>query len=157
MPKSKMIYLQFEFDSEENWVDEGFKQIAKRKKKCKPEREGVKVNDRSLIKKLEAKKGCKRVELTRVLCFAGFETTLLAVQAIYRSYHKDGTARETKGAKHYFDSGEFSFKPAATEDSPVPIKTKFSFERKGVIIKANNQDGAKAMVSPSMKMGFLRS
>ena len=150
-----MIYIQYEFDSDESWLKDGIKQVEKREKKGKPSRDGVKVNDRSLIKKLQAKKGFKKVELVRVLCFAGFETTLLGVQGIYRSHHSDGTVREVKGTKHYFSSGELSFKTIATYDTPSN-KTKLSFERQGCVVKAQSQGGSKGRVSPSCKMCFLR-
>jgi hypothetical protein len=155
MPKSKLIFIQFEFDSDKDWLKEGMSQIAKRREKGKAEREGVKVNDRSLLKKLAAKKEIKRIEVSRISCFVIFDTTLLAVQAVYRCYHSDGTARETKGAKHYFDSGEFSFKSPASDDSPS--KTKLSFKRQGMTVNIKNQDNARGMVSPSAKMCCLRS
>ncbi|CAB9520675.1 expressed unknown protein [Seminavis robusta] len=147
---SKSVIIQFEFDDSEKFIEEGIDQIAQRRKKGKRERTGVKVNDRSLVKKLQAKEGVKRVELIRVHCHSGFGTTMMAIKAIYRSYNKDGTVRETAGDKHYFEQGHLSFK-RTSEDT-----TKLSFERDGIIVKASNQQGKKGKVSPSMRICFLR-
>lgn len=147
---SKYVYIQFEIACGDEWIEEGLVQIAERKQKGKKSRSDVKVKDRKLVKKLNARKGCKRVELVRLHCYAHYESTLMATQAVYRSHNDDGTVRETMGDKHFFGTGEFAFKKPSGEYS------KFSLHREGNVIKASNQAGHTVRVSHSMKVQLLR-
>jgi hypothetical protein len=79
----------------------------------------------------------------------------MAIKAIYRSYHEDGTVRETAGDKHFFEKGHLTFKKKNGENKNETT-TKLTFEREGIIMKAQNQDGARAKVSPSLRLGFLK-
>ena len=151
---STSVIVQFEFDDSADFIHKGLEQVKERREKGKKGRLGAKVNDRSLVKKLQAKKGCKRVELIRVHCYSGFGTTLMAIKAIYRSYNEDGTVRETAGDKHYFESGHLTFK--RTTADAYETTTKISFERDGITLKAQNQNGSRAKVSPSLRLGCLR-
>ena len=144
------IYIQYEFQGGDNFICEGLEQIAERKRQGKNRRVGVKVKDRSLVKKLKAKKGCERVEMVRLHCYASFNTPLMATQAVYRSHNDDGTVRETMGDKHFFKRGEFAFKTNSGEYSKIFL------EREGSVVKARNQAGAQVKVSNSMKVQMLR-
>ena len=147
---SKLVYIQFEIASGDDWIQEGLEQIAERKQKGKKSRSDVKVKDRKLVKKLNSRKGCKKVELVRLHCYSHYESTLMSTQAVYRSHSEDGTVRETMGDKHYFNSGEFAFKKPSGEYMKVLL------QRDGNVIKATNQAGKTVRVSHSMKMQLLR-
>ena len=147
---SKYVYIQFEIASGDDWIEEGLEQIAKRKQKGKKSRTGVKAKDRSLVKKLNAKKGCKKVEMVRLHCYSHYESIIMATQAVYRSHNDDGTVREITGDKHFFNTGEFAFKKASGEYS------KISLQRDGSVIKASNQAGNTVRVCHSMKVQVLR-
>jgi hypothetical protein len=148
------VVVQFEFDDSSDFIHSGLEQIKERREKGKKGRSGAKVNDRSLVKKLLARKGCKRVELVRVHCYSGFGTTMMAIKAIYRSYNEDGTVRETAGDKHFFEKGHLTFKKKNGENNETT--TKLTFERDGIIMKAQTQEGARTKVGPSLRLGFLR-
>lgn len=141
--------ISFEFDDTEAWATDGLEQMLRRKKKGKPERDGVQVNDRSLVKKLQERKECVKVELIRLQCHVAFETTMFGVRAIYRSSLSDGTVRETEGKTHYLSQGVFSFKT----DSE---RTKLTVKRELNTIVVQDQNGKLAKVSPSLKVGLLR-
>jgi len=161
---TKLVCVQYEARGGNEWVDEGLKQIRKRKQKSKSDKEdtrGAKVNDRKLVKNLQAKEGCEKVELVRLLCYAGwYDTPLMASQAVYRSYHEDGTVRESTGKLFFYKTkGEFSFKNRSSDDKgdgSGRSSSKIKLERDGTVIKVRNQDGKQCNVSHSMKMTYLR-
>lgn len=149
---SNSVFIQFEFETSDQWMKDGVNQIVERERKGKKSSDGVRVNDRPFVKKLQSKKkGFDQVDLVRIHCYVISDTTLMAIQAIYRAKRSDGTVREYAGEKQYFAEGQFSFKRSSRDS------VKLRFERNGCIIKVRNQDGAKASVSPSQKLTVIRS
>jgi hypothetical protein len=51
------VVVQFEFDDSTDFIQDGLQQVQERREKGKKGRSGAKVNDRSLVKKLLARKG----------------------------------------------------------------------------------------------------
>jgi hypothetical protein len=150
----KMI-ITYDFDDATFADKEGRQQMKKRRSKGKKEWVGVEVNDRSLVKKLQAREDCTRLELNRVHCHVALDVSLFGVQATYRSHLSNGSCVETQGKIHYFSQGKFSFKTDGTEDVPAQ-RVELTFERKGSTIHVQDQDGKQTTVSPSQKIGLLR-
>ncbi|CAB9520676.1 expressed unknown protein [Seminavis robusta] len=153
---SKRVLVQFDFDDSESFIQDGLEQISERRRNGKRGRKGAEVNDQSLL--VDKLKGASdKAELVRVHCYSGFETSLMAIRAIYRFYKEDGTVREFPGDKHFFEKGRLCFqkKDAGNEDESHQT-SKLSFERNGIYMKAKSQEGARGMVSPSLRVCYLR-